>query len=118
MLLKIKSYLFFIFFLIVVGCVPTKQFEDLQQKNDTCQDDLEITKGENKNLIVENTELNSRVDIMGNRLKDLREDSLEREAKLHSIDIKYDKLNRQYGDLQQAQDQLLSGNITETKKLL
>ena len=118
MSLKIKSSLFFLVFLIVVGCVPTKQFEYLQQKNDTCQDDLEITKEENKNLIVENTELNSRIDIMGNRLKDLREDSLERETKLHSIDIKYDKLNRQYGDLQQAQDQLLSGNITETKKLL
>jgi chemotaxis protein MotB len=37
---------------------------------------------------------------------------------LHSLDIKYDKLNRQYTDLQEAQDQLLSGNISETKKLL
>jgi chemotaxis protein MotB len=118
MSLKIKSYLIFFVFLISVGCVPTKQFEDLQDKNDECQDEREILKSENKNLGVENTELNAKVDLMGKRLKDWKEDSLERETKLHSLDIKYDKLNRQYSDLQEAQDQLLNGNITETKKLL
>jgi len=118
MSLKIKSYLIFFLFLISVGCVPTKQFEDLQDKNDECQDEREILKSENKNLGVENTELNAKVDIMTKRLKNWKEDSLERENKLHSFDIKYDKLNRQYNDLQASQDQLLSGNITETKKLL
>ncbi len=118
MSLKIKSYLVFLVFLISVGCVPTKQFEDLQDKNDECQDEREILKSENKNLGVENTELNSKVDLMEKRLKNWKEDSLERENKLHSFDIKYDKLNRQYSDLQEAQDQLLSGNISETKKLL
>ena len=118
MSLKIKSYLIFLVFLISVGCVPTKQFEDLQEKNDECQDEREILKSENKNLGVENTELNSKVNILEKRLKDWKEDSLERENKLHSLDIKYDKLNKQYNDLQEAQDQLLSGNISETKKLL
>jgi chemotaxis protein MotB len=118
MSLKIKSYLVFLVFLISVGCVPTKQFEDLQDKNDECQDEREILKSENKNLGVENTELNSKINILEKRLKDWKEDSLERENKLHSLDIKYDKLNRQYTDLQEAQDQLLSGNISETKKLL
>lgn len=118
MSLKIKSYLVFLVFLISVGCVPTKQFEDLQEKNDECQDEREILKSENKNLGVENTELNSKINILENRLKNWTEDSLEREKKLHSLDIKYDKLNRQYSDLQEAQDQLLSGNISETKKLL
>jgi len=118
MSLKFKSYLIFLVFLISVGCVPTKQFEDLQEKNDECQDEREILKSENKNLGVENTELNSKVNILEKRLKDWKEDSLERENKLHSLDIKYDKLNKQYNDLQEAQDQLLSGNISETKKLL
>ena len=118
MSLKIKSYLIFLVFLISVGCVPTKQFEDLQDKNDECQDEREILKSENKNLGVENTELNAEVDILEKRLKNWKEDSLGRENKLHSLDIKYDKLNRQYSDLQEAQDQLLNGNISETKKLL
>jgi chemotaxis protein MotB len=118
MSLKIKSYLVFLVFLISVGCVPTKQFEDLQDKNDECQDEREILKSENKNLGVENTELNAQVELLEKRLKEWKQDSLERENKLHSLDIKYNKINRQYKDLQEAQDQLLSGNITETKKLL
>lgn len=116
---KIKSYFLFLFVLAAfTACVPTKQFEELQLKTSKCEEELELTKEDNKNLEVANTELKSKVDIMSERLKNMSEDSLERENKLKSLDIKYDKLNRQYGDLQQAQDQLLSGNITETKKLL
>ncbi|PLX17633.1 MAG: flagellar motor protein MotB [Marinilabiliales bacterium] len=116
---KIKSFvLFFAVGLALYSCVPTKQFEDLQLKNIKCEEDLELTKEENKHLEVDNTELKAKVDIMSDRLKNLSEDSLERETKFKSIDIKYDKLNRQYEDLLKAQDQLLTGNITETKKLL
>lgn len=116
---KIKPYILFLYVLIAfTACVPTKQFEQLQQKSNNCEEELELTKEDNKNLEVANTELKSKVDIMNNRLKNISEDSLERENKLHSLDIKYDKLNRQYTDLQQTQDQLLSGNISETKKLL
>ena len=119
MTFKIKSYFLLLIMLIAFSaCVPTKQFEDLQLKSNKCEEELELTKEDNKNLEVVNTELKSKVDIMTNRLNNMSDDSLERENKFKSIDIKYDKLNRQYSDLQQAQDQLLNGNISETKKLL
>lgn len=117
--LKIKTFLPFILMLMVLGsCVPTKQFDDLQLKSNQCEDELELTKNENKKLNVSATELKSQLDILNERLKDMHSDSLERENKLHSLDIKYDKLNRQYTDIQTAQEQLLTGNISETKKLL
>ena len=119
MQLKIKSKIFiFIALLLVSACVPTKQFEELQLKTSKCEEELELTKENNKNLEVANTELNSKLNIIQDRMKNMSEDSLEKENKLKSIDLKYDKLNRQYSDLQKAQDQLLSGNISETKKLL
>lgn len=119
MQLKFKTYRLLILTIFSLSaCVPTKQFEDLQLKNNKCEEELEMTKEDNKNLEVTNTELKSKLDILNSRIKDLSKDSLERESKLKSIDIKYDKLNRQYEDLQQAQDQLLTGNISETKKLL
>lgn len=117
--LKIKTFLPFILMLMVLGsCVPTKQFDDLQLKSNQCEDELELTKNENKKLNVSATELKSQLDILNERLKGMHSDSLERENKLHSLDIKYDKLNRQYTDIQTAQEQLLTGNISETKKLL
>ncbi|MCG8410334.1 MAG: OmpA family protein [Bacteroidales bacterium] len=119
MQLKIKSIIVFGLILSVLGaCVPTKQFDDLQLKNDQCQEELEITKHENKNLNVANTELKSKLDITKTRLEEMQADSLERGKTYHLLDMKYDKLNRQYNNLQLSQEQLLSGNIQETKELL
>ncbi len=116
---KIKPLILFLCVLTAfTACVPTQQFEQLQQKSNKCEEELELTKEDNKNLEVANTELKSKVDIMNNKLKNVSDDNLERENKLHSLDIKYNKLNRQYMNLQQTQEQLLSGNISETKKLL
>jgi chemotaxis protein MotB len=117
--LKIKTFLPFMLLLMVLGsCVPTKQFDDLQLKSNQCEDELELTKNENKKLNISTTELKSQLDILNKRIKGMHSDSLERENKLHSLDVKYDKLNRQYTDIQTAQEQLLTGNISETKKLL
>ena len=119
MQIKIKSYSLILLVIIAfTACVPTKQFEDLQLKNSKCEEELEMIKETNRTLEVANTELKSKVDILEGRLTNMSDDSLERESKLKSLDIKYDKLNRQYEDLQQAQDQLLTGNISETKELL
>ncbi|NOQ25283.1 MAG: OmpA family protein [Bacteroidales bacterium] len=114
-----KSKIFIlVVFIALTACVPTKQFEDLQLKSDKCEDDLEITKEDNKHLEIDNTELKSKAEITNKRLQELSKDSIERENKIKTFDIKYDKLNRQFADLQETQDQLLTGNISETKKLL
>jgi chemotaxis protein MotB len=114
-----KSKIFILsVFIALTACVPTKQFEDLQLKSDKCEEDLEITKENNKHLEIANTELKSKAELTNKRLEELSKDSLERENNFKSLNIKYDKLNRQFEDLQQTRDQLLTGNISETKKLL
>jgi len=116
---KFKSYhLFFIILLILSGCVPAKQFEEVQQSAKKCEEERELLKDENKNLTVTNTELKAKTEQLQKRINNLQKDSLEKTTKLHSIEIRYDKLNKQYSQLQESQDQLLSGNINETKKLL
>lgn len=113
-----SKFFILIVFIALTACVPTKQFENLQLRNDKCEEDLEITKEDNKHLEIANTELKSKAGITNKRLEELSKDSIERENKIKTFDIKYDKLNRQYEDLQETQDQLLTGNISETKKLL
>jgi chemotaxis protein MotB len=118
-----QSKLTFPILLIIIAvffthCVPTKQFDELQLKSNKCEEELELIKSENKNLNIENTELKSKVDVLSKRMESMQTDSLERETKYRSVSMKYDKLNRQYNDLQQAQEQLLSGNVNETKRLL
>lgn len=119
MQIKSKSKnIILIVFIALASCVPTKQFEDLQLKSDKCEEELELTKEDNKNLEIANTELKSKADIAEKRLGEINDESIECKNKLKTLDIKYDQLNRQYGNLQQTQDQLLTGNISETKKLL
>jgi len=118
-----QSKLTFPILLIIIAvlfthCVPTKQFDELQLKSNKCEEELELIKSENKNLNIENTELKSKIDVLSKRMESMQTDSLERETKYRSVSMKYDKLNRQYNDLQQAQEQLLSGNVNETKRLL
>ncbi|MFW5720893.1 MAG: OmpA family protein [Bacteroidota bacterium] len=116
---KTKSnFLFFFVIIILSGCVPAKQFEDLQQSAKKCEEERELLKVENKNLTVSNTELKSKTEQLKEQIGRLQKDSLEKTTKLRSVEIKYDKLNKQYSQLQESQDQLLSGNINETKKLL
>ncbi|MFO7828739.1 MAG: OmpA family protein [Bacteroidales bacterium] len=116
---KIKSYRYFLFLLVfLAGCVPAKQFEELQQSAKKCEEERELLNEANKNLTVNNTELKSKTEQLQERLNHLQKDSLEKTNKLRTIEIKYDKLNKQYNDLQTSQDQLLKGNIDETKKLL
>lgn len=116
---KFKSYhVFFIMLIIFSGCVPAKQFEEVQQSAKKCEEERELLKDENKNLTITNTELKAKTEQLQKRIENLQQDSLEKTTKLHAVEIKYDKISKQYNQLQESQDQLLSGNINETKKLL
>src|SRR6056297_669187 len=116
---KFKSYhLIFIMLIIFSGCVPAKQFEEVQQSAKKCEEERELLKDENKNLTITNTELKAKTEQLQKRIENLQQDSLKKTTKLHAVKIKYDKINKQYNQLQESQDQLLSGNINETKKLL
>ncbi len=116
---KFKYLLLFILLLnILSGCVPAKQFEKLQNTYLSCNDERDILKEKNKNLSVSNTELESKFNVMENKLLELQKDSINYEYKLLSTTQKYDKLNRQYSNLQKTQDLLLKGNAKETKRLL
>lgn len=119
MSLKIKSLgSIFIIAALVSGCVTAKKYEELEEISEKCNQERELLKEDNRITTIENTELKSKVDIMKNQLSELQNDSLERETKLRSIEMKYDRLNKSYTDLQQSQETLLKGNVDETRKIL
>ncbi len=119
MSLKIKSLAYILSISILVsGCVTAKKFEELQEKSDKCDQERDILKEENRVVTIDNTELKSKIGIMQDQLSGLQKDSLEKETKLRSFEMKYDRLNKSYSDLQQNQETLLTGNVDETRKIL
>ena len=119
MIIKLKHLLLFALIInILSSCVPAKQFEGLQNTYLNCNEERELLKEKNKNLNVSNTELESKYNVIENKLLNLQKDSIDHEYKLLSTTQKYDKLNRQYSNLQKTQEQLLRGSAKETKRLL
>ena len=51
---------FLAFSLMITGiysCIPAKKFEDLQRKEQTCQDENKKLRTDNQQLVTENTEM-------------------------------------------------------------
>jgi len=104
--------------IVVFSCVPAKEFQAIQEKNQKCEEERERFSVENQSINVKNQELQSKVDVLQKEVDHLVADS-SRLAQ-ESIMLKQDNenLKKRYTDLETAQNGLLSSNSVETKKLL
>lgn len=100
---------------MLTSCVTMKKFNTMQQQLGSENEQL---KQENEKYSVDNREMKRRIDLWGRRLTELSADSLAKEKQLSELQQNLDQLNRNYTELQQAQDDLLKGNARETAKLM
>lgn len=115
-----KFKLFFVFsgLAFSLACVPATQFEDLQDEQAKCEEENQLLKEENKDYSIQTTELKAQVKRISARLDSLKKDSSVYTNKLYTLNKDYDKIKRQYNDLQRIQNQVMEGNIKETRQLL
>lgn len=104
--------------LITGSCVSTKQYQEMQENFRKCQEETDILKGENQDLTIQSTEMASQIGVLKVELGRLMADSISKTEELKQIQTNLNKVDRQYKDLQIAQEELLKGNMEETKKLL
>lgn len=113
-----KLIIFQLIIIFLFGCVPVKQFQEMQMKYQKSQEEVSILKSENEDLAVKSTELTSKVEVLKKEIFELLEDSLNKSIELKEIKKNLDKIDQQYSDLQVAQEQLLKGNAEETRRVL
>lgn len=104
--------------ILLFSCVPAKQFQELQEDYQKCTEETDMLKTDNEDLTIQYTELSSQIAVLNDEVSRLSADSLLKAEELKEINKNLDKINRQYSDLQIAQDELLKGNDQETKQLL
>ena len=104
--------------LSLIACVPPSQFKETQLENQNCQEERDLLISSNEKLTVENTELKSNLENNKDIVKQLSSDSLKKQAEINYLKKQHEQLTQQYNDLKKAQDELLSGSATETRKLL
>lgn len=114
------SLLFILFLTLLVGvsCVPGKKFKTLQDTSRLYLNERDALKSENIELSMTNKELEAAKSSLEEETAALREQLREIENDRDKATEEYNKLLGQVNDLQNAQDELIRGNVNETRKLL
>ena len=75
-------------------------------------------KSENQEFSVENKELTSELKSLEGEIKEIEKKHREKTEECDMLLKDYNRVNRQYIDLQKAQEELIKGNDKETRRLL
>ncbi|MBI9056879.1 MAG: OmpA family protein [Labilibaculum sp.] len=98
--------------------MPTRQFQELQNKQENCQDELEMVKEKNLELSEANTELSGRLEVLDEKFKNLLSDTLDISRRLQSARERLNRIEKSNQDLLSQLAGMQAGNAKETKVLL
>lgn len=102
----------------VTGCVPGGKYKTLHKKSVDFMNERDDFKADNLELSMKNREMEARLAAIESELTGMEEQRvvLQREAEEARAD--YNALNNRYIELQKAQEDLIRGNVAETRRLL
>jgi chemotaxis protein MotB len=100
------------------SCVPAKEFQALQDKNQKCEEERERFSTENTGLNVRVAELSAKLQVLEREVEQLKRDSATRVVDLIRLKEDNDRLTSRYAELQQVQESFVSGNQKETRRVL
>jgi chemotaxis protein MotB len=103
---------------LISSCVPTRQFQELQVKNQTTVSERDSLKSTNEALTVQNTEMEAELEQLEKKLDNLaiEKSSIKDSANLYRKQYKVFKT--MYDDLSNSNTQSEKGRDEETRKLL
>ncbi len=104
--------------ILSVSCVSTKQFNDLKTQHQKLTEERDLIKEENERLTVKNNELSFLIEALKKQLEKNRKDSLAMAKEIGNLQYKYTRLNKDYNTLKISQEELVRGNVKETRRLL
>ncbi len=104
--------------LLVVGCVPAKEFRSLQEKYQKSEAERERFSDENQALNVKTSELDSKVNVAKADIERLLADSTRLSQEFKNLSEEQANLKSRYAELELAQNSLVNSSSLETKKLL
>lgn len=114
-----KNIIIITFCIIALNaCVPITKFRDVKKQSQSLEEERAKLKTDLEKLQVANNELNSNLSNCEQDRKKLVTDSLSRYETLRQMDKDLRKLQNQYDELQNTQDNLVKGSARENSKLL
>ncbi|HSL86353.1 MAG TPA: OmpA family protein, partial [Bacteroidales bacterium] len=104
--------------LITLSCVPGMKYRKLQDTSRQFMFERDDFKTENIALSMANRELEAKIAKLESETGTIREDLASASSELNRVREEYSVLSGRYSDLQRAQEELIRGSLSETKRLL
>jgi chemotaxis protein MotB len=104
--------------LIFTSCVSGKKFRDLQKTNIQNTIDRDNYKTENLSLSTKNRELENRIASLQEETGKIKQELELATTERDKVKDDLNSLTVRYNEIQNAQEDLIKGNVSETKRLL
>lgn len=108
----------YLIFCTIISCIPLQKFQETDKKYKDCNSELEMSKQKQEQLTVENTEMKQQLTKLENQVNSLIKDSLANKGEIEKLSNDFDRINKQYAELQESQETILKGNANEMAKLM
>jgi len=102
----------------VLSCVSSKKYRELQTESRQNMIDRDNYKSENMALVMQNKENETKISALEDEISKIRQELSLAEIERNRAKEDLNVISGRYNDLQVAQEDLIRGSVTETKKLL
>lgn len=103
---------------MVTSCVPVRQFQDLKERNQKCEEERDYLKSQNKELSEKSAEDQLAITKIQKQLDALKLDTLTLGTSLRKMITQYDKINQLNDELMVKLKQKNIESTEEAKKIL
>ncbi|MEO6884017.1 MAG: OmpA family protein [Bacteroidia bacterium] len=112
-----KICLLFILTATIFSCVPQKKLQEEQAKRQSCESELAALKATDQDCQSKNADMKDQIAHNTTDIKGLQNDTSIMGNSYRETTQKYDKLNEINEELLSKYNQLLAGNLSDTKQL-
>ena len=104
--------------ILVTSCVPGNKYKSLQDTSRQFMNERDDFKTENIGLEMANRELDAKMAILEKEMGTVKEEITKAQSERDKAVEEFSRISGKYNDLQNAQEDLIRGNVKETQKLL
>jgi len=104
--------------IIMSSCVPGGKYKTLHDRSVQYMNDRDNFKIDNLDLSMSNREMSARLKELEDQLDGMEGEKQNLEDEIEEAREGYNNLNNRYTELQKAQEDLIRGNVAETRRLL
>ncbi|HUS86196.1 MAG TPA: OmpA family protein [Bacteroidales bacterium] len=103
---------------ILFSCIPGGKYKTLHDRSVDYMNERDDLKIENLDLSMANIEMEAKLKSVDDQIRAMEEEKSNLEGEIREARSEYNTLNDRYAELQKAQEELIRGNVAETRRLL